>query len=98
MPELFTEAQFALWFGVACTLWTGCWVVFAWVSRRPRGFSVAAGGPVAYLLWLVYRALGPRLDITSVSGVLVLAALFVVVGCGLGWLLSGKWGSKRTPG
>jgi hypothetical protein len=87
MPELITEGQFSVWFGVACALWTGACLLIALARHRRSGFAVAAAGPVAYLLWLAYEALAPLVDITRVSGVLILAAAFALVGCALGWLL-----------
>ena len=88
MKELLTDVEFSLWFGVACAIWTVAWGLWWAVTRRRVGIAAAAAGPVAFLFWLAYSVLAPVLDITRVSGVLVLTVLFAVVGCAFGFCLS----------
>jgi RsiW-degrading membrane proteinase PrsW (M82 family) len=90
VPELIDEARFGLWFGIGCAVWVGAFVVAAAVRRDWAMLRLAACGVLAYLLWLLYRALTPTLDILTVRGVLWLVAIFVALGAAAGLALGAR--------
>ncbi len=74
-------------FGIVCAVWVGICSVVG-VVRRHRSWLVgAAFGVAGYLLWSLYSSLAPKVDITTVRGVLVMTALFLAVGVGMGLAL-----------
>lgn len=82
MKELFDFERFGIYFGIACAVWVGICMLLT-VLKKQHGYRVAAaGGAVAYLLWLGYRALPA--DPKQVGTVLFLAGAFVFVGAMFG--------------